>query len=145
MSPDSAPANPDPALPMAVPDLATVVHRLVNSRPVAWSVLGGLPALGLAATLVAGLPLFAGLMAGTLLLAAALTCRLALLSLVGQALRVLVAARLVIVLVVGALLFGTAGGAWVVVVSALLLWLTTDRLLGRQALADLWRLCRGQP
>jgi hypothetical protein len=54
----------------------------------------------------------------------------------------LVAARLVIVLVLGALLLCTSGSAWVPVASTLLLWLTADRLLGRRALYDLWKLTR---
>jgi hypothetical protein len=56
---------------------------------------------------------FAGLMAGLLLLAPALTCRLALLAFVGWVLRVVAAARLANVAVVGALLFCTgAAPGW---------------------------------
>jgi hypothetical protein len=56
-----------------------------------------------------------------------------------------VTGRLVLVLVVGALLFCTWGSAWVGVVSAVLLWLTADRLLGRRALCDLPKLVRSRP
>jgi hypothetical protein len=59
-----------------------------------------------------------------------------------KTLRLLVTARLVIILVVGALLLCASGSAWVGVVSAVLLWLTADRLLARRALYDLWKLVR---
>ena len=75
----------------------------------------------------------------------ALVCRQALVTFTGKALRLLVTARLVLILVVGALLFCTSGSAWVGVVSAVLLWLTADRLLGRRALYDLWKLVRSRP
>jgi hypothetical protein len=91
------------------------------------------------ASLTAGLPLFAALMAASFLLAAALVCRKAVATFTAKALRLLVAARLVLVLVLGALLFCASGSAWVAVVSAVLLWLTADRLLGRRALYDLWK------
>ena len=80
--------------------------------------------------------------AACFLLATALTCRRALGTCLGRTLRLLVTARLVIVLVVAALLFGVSGHAWVGVVSAVLLWLTADRLLGRRALYDLWKSVR---
>jgi hypothetical protein len=53
-----------------------------------------------------------------------------------------VAARLVLVGVVGCLLFLASGSTWSGVVSAVLLWLAADRLLGRRALHDLWKLTR---
>jgi hypothetical protein len=62
----------------------------------------------------------------------------------GKTLRLLVTARLVVVLVVGALLFCAWGSAWVAIVSATLLWLVADRLLGRRALADLHKTVRGR-
>jgi len=58
----------------------------------------------------------------------------------GKTLRLLVASRLVVVLVLGSLLFCATGSAWMCVVSATLLWLVADRLLGRRALFDLRRL-----
>jgi len=103
------------------------------------------PALGLLLSLAATLPLFAALMSACFLLATSLVCRKALVTFTSRTLRLLVTARLVIVLVLGALLFCTSGSAWVAVVSALLLWLTADRLLGRRALYDLWKLTRSQP
>jgi hypothetical protein len=53
----------------------------------------------------------------------------------GQVLRLLGTARLVLVLVVGALLLCTSGGPWVAVVRAVLLWLTADRLLAGGGMA----------
>jgi hypothetical protein len=96
--------------------------------------------LGFLGALLAHLPLFAGLMAYVFLLAVALTCRRAIATFVGQTLRLLVAARLVVIATVGALLFCTSGSAWGAVVGAVLLWLVADRLLGRRALYDLWKL-----
>jgi hypothetical protein len=130
------------AAPAGPLDLDGLERRALRSRAVAWGLIAGLPALGIAASLTAGVPLFAALMAGCFLLAAALVCRRALVTFTGKTLRLLVTARLVLVLVVGALLFCTSGSAWVAVVSAVLLWLTADRLLGRRALYDLWKLTR---
>jgi hypothetical protein len=45
--------------------------------------------------------------------------------------------------VLGGLLCGTAGAAHLAVVSAVVLWLAADRLLGRRALRDLCRAVRG--
>jgi hypothetical protein len=57
----------------------------------------------------------------------------------------LVMSRMMLVLVLAALLFCAMGVAWTGLVSALLLWLVSDRLLGRRALHDLWKLCRSKP
>jgi hypothetical protein len=108
----------------------------------AWCVIAGLPALGIAGALLCRLPLFAALMGGCFLFAAALTAQKALAAFAGKTLRLLVTARLVVVLVLGALLFCVSGNAWAGLVSAVLLWLAADRLLGRHALLDLWRLYR---
>src|SRR4051794_29270336 len=102
----------------------------MRSPTIAWVVIAGLPALGMFASLFAGLPLFAALMGGCFLMATALVCRKALIAFTSAALRLLVAARLVIVAVVGSLLLCTTGSAWMAVVSTVLLWLTADRLLG---------------
>ena len=134
-----------PAAPAGPLDLDHLERRALKSKAVAWGLIAALPALGIAASLTAGIPLFADLMAGSFLLATALVCRKALVAFTGKALRLLVTARLVIILVVGALLFCTSGSAWVGVVSAVLLWLTADRLLGRRALYDLWKLTRSRP
>jgi len=83
--------------------------RLARSTLGAWCLLGGLPALGLLAALFAALPLFAGLMAGCFLLATALTCQKAVATFTRQALRLLVTARVVLVVVPGGLLCGTVG------------------------------------
>ena len=99
-------------------------------------------ALGFLAALYAHLPLFAGFMAYAFLLAGALVCRRAVATFAGRTLRLLVAARLVLILVVGALLYCTSGSAWSGVVTAVLLWLVADRLLGRRALYDLWKFTR---
>ena len=123
-------------------DLDDFERRVRRSPAVACGLIFGLPAFGVVVALAAKLPLFAALMAGCFLFATALVCRKALATFTGRTLRLLVTARLVIVLVLGALLFCTSGNAWVAVVSALLLWLTADRLLGRRALYDLWKLTR---
>jgi hypothetical protein len=117
--------------------------RLARSTLGAWCLLAGLPALGLLAALFAALPLFAGLMAGCFLLATALTCQKAIATFTRQALRLLVTARVVLVIVLGGLLCGTAGAPHLAVVSAVVLWLVADRLLGRRALRDLYRAVRG--
>ena len=131
-----------PATPAGPLDLDGLERRALQSKAVAWGLIGGLPALGIVASLTAGVPLFAALLAGCFLLAAALVCRKALVTFTGKTLRLLVTARLVLVLVVGALLLCASGSAWVGVASAVLLWLTADRLLGRRALYDLWKLTR---
>jgi hypothetical protein len=134
---------PDAAVPAPAPfDLDQLEQRALRSPVVAWLVIAGLPALGIVASLYARMPLFAALMAGCFLLATALVCHKALVTFAGRTLRLLVAARLVLVLVLGALLFCTQGSAWTAVASALLLWLTADRVLGRRALYDLWKLVR---
>jgi hypothetical protein len=84
-------------------------------------------------------------MAACFLFAAGLVCRRAIATFTSKTLRLLVAARLVIVLVLSALLFCTTGNAWVTVVSGTLVWLVTDRLLGRRALYDLYKLTRSCP
>jgi hypothetical protein len=125
------------------PATADQLERAVlSSRLVAWATIVSLPALGFLAALYAHLPLFAGAMAYAFLLAGALVCRRAVTTFMGKTLRLLVAARLVIILVVGALLYCTSGSAWSGVVAAVLLWLTADRLLGRRALLDVWKLTR---
>ena len=126
-------------------DLDDFERRVRRSPAVACGLIFGLPALGVVVALAAALPLFAALMSGCFLFATALVCRNALATFTGRTLRLLVTARLVIVLVLGGLLFCTSGSAWVAVVSALLLWLTVDRLLGRRALYDLWKLTRSRP
>ncbi|MFL5530907.1 MAG: hypothetical protein ACJ8BC_02865 [Gemmatimonadales bacterium] len=123
-------------------DLEDLERRLLRSQALAWLLITGLPTLGLVAALSFHLPLFAALMAGCLLFATALLCRRALRRFTSTTLRLLITARLVLIMVVGALLLCTSGSTWVGVVSALLLWLVADRLLGRRALYDLWKLTR---
>jgi len=138
----SQPTFSRPAPEVASMHVDDLERGLVNSTPFAWGLIAGLPALGLVASLCAGLPVFAALMAASFLLATAFTCRWALAAFTDRAVQLLVATRLVAVLVLGAVLFCAHGSAWVLVVSSVLLWLTTDRLLGRSALADLWHLGR---
>ena len=137
--------SPAPATSAGALDLDDLERRVQCSLAVACGLIFGLPLLGVAAVATAGLPPFAALMAGSFLFATALVCRKALATFAGRTLRLLVAARLVLVLVVGALLLCASGSAWVGVVSAVLLWLTADRLLGRRALYDLWKLVRSRP
>lgn len=132
-----------PNTPSGPLDLDQLERLAVTSPVVAWCLIGGLPTLGITAVLCSGLPLFAALMAGSFLLAVALVARRALVTFTGQALRLLVTARLVIVLVLAALLGCSSGNAWVTVVSAVVLWLVADRLLGRWALHDLGRAVKG--
>lgn len=127
--------------PLTLDDLE---RHLTQSPTVARCLIVGLPSLGILGSLVFGLPLFAALMCGSFLLATALVARKALVRFASRTLRLLVAARLMIVLVLGALLVCTSGSTWVGIVSTLLLWLTTDRLLGRHALADLGKLVRNR-
>ena len=120
--------------PLTLDDLE---RHLLQSPTVARWMVFGLPALGVLASLLAELPLFAVLMAGCFLLATALVCRRPLIRFTSHTLRLLVAARLVLILVLAALLFCATGVAWMGVVSALLLWLVADRLLGPLALRSL--------
>jgi hypothetical protein len=125
-------------------DLHAIEHAVSTSKTFAWALVLGLPILGLIAALLLALPLFAALLAGSFLLATALVSHKAISTFTGKALRLLVTARLVLILVLGALLFFTSGSAWMAIVSAVLLWLTADRLLGRRALYDLWKLSRSE-
>ncbi len=111
-----------------------------TSTGFAWLIVAGLPLAGIVATLCLALPLFAALMAGCFLFATALVCHKAVATFTGRTLRLLVAARLVIVLVLATLLFLTSGCVWAGVVSSTVLWLVADRLMGRRALYDLWKL-----
>jgi hypothetical protein len=122
--------------------LENLDRALARSTGFAWCVIAGLPFMGSVSSLLLGMPFFAALMAGSFLMGAGLTCRRALATFVGSTLRLLVTARLVFLLALAGLLFCTSGSVWVGVVSALLTWLTTDRLLGRRALYDLWKLTR---
>ncbi len=127
--------------PLTIDDLE---FYLLQSPTVARTLIFGLPALGVFASLLAEVPLFAALMAGCFLLATALMCRRALIRFTSHTLRLLVAARLVLILVVSALLFCETGAAWMGVVSALLLWLVADRLLGPLALRSLGNRTRAR-
>lgn len=130
----------------AEPDGIEQLQRwLLRSPTVSRVLIIGAPLLGMLASLTMHLPLFSTLMSGCFLFAATLTCRKAILTFTGATLRLLVMARVVLVLVLAALLFCTTGAAWMGLVSALLLWLISDRLLGRRALHDLFKLCRPKP
>jgi hypothetical protein len=132
--------NPTAATHAVPPSLAVLERSALRSRVAAWSIIVGLPALGFLASLFTGLSLFAAIMAASFLLATSVVCGKAMATYTGKLLRLLVAARLVIVVVAGAMLFCTSGSAWVAVVSAVVLWLAADRMLGRRALYDLWKL-----
>jgi hypothetical protein len=123
-------------------DLHALEKAISTSRLFAWLIIAGLPALGIAAALLLHLPLFACLMAGCFLLATGLVSHKAVATFTGKTLRLLVTARLVVVLVLASLLFMTTGTAWTALVSSVLLWLVADRLMGRRALYDLWKLTR---
>ncbi len=140
----NAPAVPTSASQPAPFSLDDLERKVTRSKVLAWVLIAGLPILGMVASCFLALPLFASLMAGCFLLAVSSVCYKALATFTGKTLRLLVAARLVVILVVGALLFFTGGGAWMCLVSATLLWLTADRLLGRRALYDLWKLTRAR-
>lgn len=130
--------------PVKSVNLDTLERTLARSSVFAWCLIAGLPSVGMLASFVAGLPSFAGLMAGCFLLATALTGRKALATFTGRTLRLLVTARLVVIFILAALHFCAHGNAWTSVVSAVLLWLVADRLLGRRALYDLWKLTRSR-
>lgn len=120
-------SQPAPATsPVAPLNLDNLERSLARSTAFAWCLIAGLPSVGIVFSLVVGLPFFAALMAGSFLLATALTCRRALATFAGRALRLLVTARLVLILVLGAMLLCTSGSAWVAVVSVVLLWLVAD-------------------
>ena len=137
-SPAPTPAlSTDPGQPLSFDQLGRLV---ATSMAIAWGMVAGLPALGVLAALLAGLPFFAAVMAGCFLLSVGLIGRKALVTFTGRTLQLLVAARFTVVVIVGALLFATTGSTQTALVSAVLLWLAADRLLGRRALHDLWKL-----
>lgn len=123
-------------------DLTGLEHALVRSKAFAWGLIVGLPVVGTGLTLHLGLPLFAALMAGCFLLATTVVTTKAIATFTGKTLRLLVAARLVVVMILASVLFFATGSAWNGIVSATLLWLVADRVLGRRALYDLWKLVR---
>ena len=137
----SLPSTPPSATPQpphnSSPADVGLLERLALSKRAAGCVITFLPLAGLLTSLFFGLPVFAALMAGCLLLAAALTCGQAVVACTGQALRLLVSARLVLLLVLAALLFCATGSLWAALVSALLLWLCCERLLGRHTLHEM--------
>ncbi|MFO0929404.1 MAG: hypothetical protein U0736_20645 [Gemmataceae bacterium] len=136
-SPNAGQADPD--------GLEQFQSWLLRSPTVSRVLIIGVPLLGMLASLTMHLPLFSTLMSGCFLFAATLTCRQAILTFTGTTLRLLVMARVVLILVLAALLFCTTGASWAGLASALLLWLVSDRLLGRRALHDLFKLCRPKP
>ena len=133
---DTSPAEHD-----GVEQLQTWLLRSPTASRV---LIVGLPSLGMLASLLFSLPLFSTLMSGCFLLATTLICRKAILTFTGATLRLLVTARMVLIFVLASTLFCTTGAAWVGLVSAVLLWLVSDRLLGRRALHDLWKSCRAK-
>jgi hypothetical protein len=124
-------------------DLQNREHSVATSKHFAFLIIAGLPAFGIIiAALSLALPLFACLMAGCFLFATALVCHKAIASFTGKTLRLLVTARLVIILVLASLLFLATGTMWTALISTVVLWLVAYRLMGRRALHDLWKLTR---
>lgn len=142
MPPMNVSLNAAPAI--AKCNLDDLETQATHDPTVARCLIVGLPSLGILASLFFDLPLFAALMAGSFLLATALVCGQAMVRFTGQTLRLLVTSRLVITLVVGAVLFCATGAAWAGLVSALLFWLTADRLLGRHSLHELGKSAHEQ-
>jgi hypothetical protein len=128
--------RPEPASAAAAPE-GSLIERLAVSKQAAGCLVTALPLVGLLLTLLVGLPVFAALLCGCLLLAVAVICQQALVACTSPRLRLLVSARLVLLLVVAALLFCISGSLWMATVSALLLWLSSDRLLGPRTLLEL--------
>ena len=134
---DTTPAEPD--------GVEQLQNWLLRSPTASRVLIVGLPALGMLASLSLTLPLFGTLMSGCFLFATTLVCRRAILTFTGATLRLLVMARMVLLFVLAAMLFCTTSAAWMGIVSAVLLWLVSERLLGRRALRDLFKLCRSKP
>ena len=136
-------AAPRTALPTArqIDDLERRMHA---SPQVAWGVIAGLPVVGVVTSLFFGLSPFAALMTGSFLLATCFVLVRSMVRFTSQAMRLLVAARLVLALLVGAVLFWADGNAWTGLASAVLFWLVADRLLGRHALNGMTQLRRNR-
>src|SRR5690349_19149515 len=100
MSATSAPASLAPSVPAQPAGPEETVRKALAGPVAAWAVVWGLPAAGVIASLTFGLPVFASLMSGCFLLAAAAVCHRAMVTFTGKALRVLVASRLVVVAIV---------------------------------------------
>src|SRR5262245_19487665 len=90
-------------------DLDALEGAIRSSTLFAWLIIAGLPLAGLAAALWLNLPTFACLMSGAFLLAAGLTCHRGIAACTGKVVRLLVTARLVIVLVLASLLLVATG------------------------------------
>jgi hypothetical protein len=138
---DTVTVSTAPALD-APDQIEAMQHWLLHSPAVSAVLIVGLPVAGMLSSLFLHLPLFATFMASAFLLATSLVCRRAILTFAGTTLRLLVTARTVLILVLAALLFCATGAVWTALVSALVLWFVSDRLLGRRALHDLWKRCR---
>lgn len=123
-------------------DLVALEKAIRTSKTLAWLIVLGLPLAGFIAAFTLNLPPFAALMSTCFLFATGLVCHRAVAAFAGKTLRLLVTARLVVVLVLAALLLVATEAVWASLVSATLLWLVADRLLGRAALRDLWKLTR---
>lgn len=120
-------------------DFDELEQQALLSTAVAKVIVAGLPIVGLIAVFFHGMSLLASLMSGAFLFGAVMICRRALVTFTGDVLRLLVAARFAIMIVVGALLVVTSGAHWTAFVSGVLAWLAADRLLGRRALHQLWK------
>ena len=145
MSQPSTAVNAANAGPVEPDGIEQFQNWLLRSPTASRVLIVGLPALGMLASLSLTLPLFGTLMSGCFLLATTLVCRKAILTFTGASLRLLVMGRMVLLFILAALLTCTGGTAWMGLVSALLLWLVSDRLLGRRALHDLFKISRPKP
>lgn len=139
-APPAPAVTPAPAPDSGQWDLRALERAVATSWLLACCVIVGLPALGVAAAISLNLPSFATMMAGCFCVAVGVTCHNAVTAFAGRVLRLLVAARLVVIGVLASLLFVSTGSVWTTLVSAILTWLVADRLLGRRALVDLYKM-----
>lgn len=120
--------------------ITTLLTRMLTSTVLARVVVVGLPLLSVFAAVTAEVTWLAVLLTAGFLGAAVIVCGRAALTFAGQTLRLLLAARLAIAVVIVAVLFATHGFPHDMIVSGAMSWLVADRLVGGRALVDLWRL-----
>ncbi len=102
----------------------------------------GLPLLGILFTATIGLPAYVIMFASGFLMATGMIAVRAIVTFVGKTLKLLVACRLVIVGILGALLMCVTAPLWPILISAVVLWLVAEKLLGKRALLGLWKRMR---
>ena len=142
----TATTSPAPLAPAATAsgqlDLQALEKAVATSKGFALFIIFGLPLIGVVSAAALTMNPLAALGAGVFLFYTSCICHRAVMTFTGRTLRILVAARLVLVMAVAALLGLTTGTVWATVVSSILLWLVADRLMGRRALYDLWKLAK---